>query len=340
MYRSLRRLLFLLPPECAHGLALRALAAAAPPPPAPPGAAPVRAMGLEFPNRVGLAAGFDKTGAHASALARLGFGFVEVGTFTPGRQAGNPRPRVFRLEAQESLVNRMGFNNPGAEMAARNLRAQGGRRRGHVLGINIGKGAQTPVADAARDYLRCLDILHAEGDYFTVNVSSPNTPALRELQGRGFLGPLLEALVGRRDRLAGDGPRKPLLVKISPDWDDDRELAETCATIAGCGIDGVIATNTTVTRPGGSATGRHAGQAGGLSGRALAPLAAEVLGKVRAMLPSRVALVAAGGISDPEEACRRLNAGADLVQVYTGLVYQGPGLVAGLVRATQGRAAA
>lgn len=338
MYRSLRRLLFMLPPECAHGLALRSLPAVAPSP-APPGGTPVRALGLEFPNRVGLAAGFDKTGAHASALARLGFGFVEVGTFTPEGQAGNPRPRVFRLEAEESLVNRMGFNNPGAAAAARNLRAQGGRR-GHVLGINIGKGARTPVGDAAQDYLRCLDALHAEGDYFTVNVSSPNTPALRELQGRGFLGPLLESLVSRRDRLAGDGPRKPLLVKISPDWGDDRELAETCATIAGCGIDGVIATNTTVTRPGAAGAGRHAREAGGLSGRALAPLAAEVLAKVRAMLPARVALVAAGGISDPQEACRRLDAGADLVQVYTGLVYQGPGLVARLVRATQGRAAA
>lgn len=331
MYRNLRRLLFALPPECAHDIALRALPLL-PRPAAPPAGGGVRLMGLDFPNRVGLAAGFDKTGAHASALAGLGFGFVETGTFTPAPQRGNPKPRLFRLERQESLVNRMGFNNPGAEQAARNLATQ--RKGPHILGINIGKGAATPVEDAGADYLACLDALHQSGDYFALNVSSPNTPSLRDLQAGKLLAPLLKGVVGRLEQLGGDARRKPVLVKISPDWEDDSALRETCAVVADCGIDGVIATNTTVGRPEPVRKERHADEKGGLSGRALAPLSEAVLAKVRAHLPREVALVAAGGIFGPEDARRRLGAGADLVQVYTGLVYEGPALVKRLVRAT------
>ena len=327
MYRKLRPLLFLLPPEVAHSIALSSLkmfpaAAVAPD--------PVRVMGLEFPNRVGLAAGFDKTGAHADALAKLGFGFVETGTFTPRAQKGNPKPRLFRLRREESLLNRMGFNNPGAEKAASNLRTQ--RRKGYLLGVNVGKGKDTPLEKASEDYVRCLEVLHAIGDYFTVNVSSPNTSGLRDLEEEGRLGTLLGEFVAARDRLGQDTERKPIVVKLSPDI---RDVSSVCSAISASGV-GVIVANTRLHTPGSPDANPAVPPdlpRGGLSGKTIAESSLKVLEAVRDRLPPECALIACGGISGPQDVRRRLDAGADLVQLYTGLVYQGPALVTDIVSA-------
>jgi len=327
MYRSLSKLLFALPPECAHDMAIRALSFS---PPASPVRDRAEVMGISFPNRVGLAAGFDKTGEHADTMAKLGFGFVEVGTFTPEPQQGNPKPRVFRLVGEESLVNRLGFNNPGAVRAQGNIRRQ--RRDGYVLGVNVGKGAKTPLERAADDYVRCLELLYPLGDYFTVNVSSPNTADLRKLQSAHALEALLERIAGLRDELSASNGRKPLAVKLSPDWEEDA-LRETCAVISDSGFDAVIATNTSVSRPD-SVTGlRHGNESGGLSGRAISEIALRTLDAVRRRIPGGKALIACGGISSPEGVRARIASGADLIQLYTGLVYGGPSLVADLARA-------
>jgi dihydroorotate dehydrogenase len=332
MYGALRPLLFSLEPERAHELTLTLLRAAGHlgltglyPERAPP--CRVRLMGLEFPNRVGLAAGFDKNAACLDALGALGFGFVEVGTVTPVAQPGNPRPRVFRIPEARALINRMGFPNEGAAAVDKHLAAA--RYRG-VRGINIGKNASTPVERAVDDYAACLEALYPHADYVAINVSSPNTAGLRELQQRDQLEPLLRQLLGVRDRLAHQGRRVPLLVKLSPDL-DATELDSTATVLAVLGIDGVIATNSTLERAGVAGL-RNAEQAGGLSGAPLHARAVATVRRLRARLGADFPIIGVGGITSVAAGRAMLEAGADLLQVYSGLVYEGPRLVRELAR--------
>lgn len=331
MYALVQPLLMRLDPERAHGTTLALLNAAhalgllAQP---RPDGEPVRLMGLEFANRVGLAAGFDKNGVCIDALGRLGFGFVEVGTVTPRAQAGNPRPRVFRLRDARAVINRMGFPNEGVEALAARLRA---RRFSGICGVNIGKNAATPLEQAGSDYAACLQAVYAYADYVTVNISSPNTSGLRELQREARLAPLLASLLELRGRLATEhGRHVPLLVKLAPDLSDE-ELTATAGVIGALGIEGVIATNTTTRRPGVEGM-RGAAEAGGLSGAPLFELSLGVVERLRSLLGARAVIIGVGGIGSAERGRRMLAAGADLVQVYTGLVYEGPRLVRALAR--------
>jgi len=279
-------------------------------------------MGLHFPNRVGLAAGFDKNARDIDALGRLGFGFIEVGTVTPRPQPGNPRPNLFRLPADEALVNRLGFNNEGAAAAARRLEAR--RYRG-ICGVNIGKNFDTPLEDAVKDYARCLRTVYGVADYVTVNVSSPNTPGLRGLQNPNALRPLLLELADLREQLqSAHGKRVPLLVKLSPDLSDE-ELASIAQQLAELPVEGVVATNTTISRPPGLKS-PCAVEAGGLSGRPLHSRSVAVVRALRAALGPDFPIVGVGGIVSPERGVQTRAAGADLLQVYTGLIYRGPGL--------------
>jgi len=332
IYQRLRPLLFRLDPERAHALTLRLLAAAG-------GLAPLRAwlrrvfcledpglsveaFGLKFPNPLGLAAGYDKDGAALAGLACLGFGHVELGTVTPRPQAGNPRPRLFRLPEDEGLVNRMGFPNAGGEALLRRLGR--GRAEGVRVGVNIGKGVETPLERAVEDYLTLLRLFHGSCDYLAINVSSPNTLGLRRLQARNQLEALLRALADERLQLAANsGSRIPMLVKLAPDLEDD-ELADAIEAIIRSGMDGVIATNTTVTRRG--LLSPRGGETGGLSGRPLRARSTEVVRRIVGLSEGRLPVVGVGGVFGPEEAHEKLDAGAVLVQVYTGLVYRGPGL--------------
>jgi len=338
IYALLRPALFALPPETAHRLTLGVLGALErwlpPPDPARAGPGlPVRLMGLDLPNPVGLAAGLDKDAQCPRALARLGFGWLEIGTVTPRPQPGNPRPRMFRLVADQAIVNAMGFNSAGIEVVAARLRA---RPPGVTLGINLGKNATTPVADAAGDYLAGMRALHFAASYFAINVSSPNTRDLRDLQQAGRLEPLLATLAAERDRLAHDhGRRVPVAVKIAPDL-DPAQVAAIARSVLDTGIDGVIATNTTITRP--RVAGRaDAARPGGLSGAPLAPLALAVVQQLHASLRGQVPIIGVGGIDSPDAAWQRLVAGADAVQLYSALVYEGPGLVSRIVRALAAR---
>jgi len=328
MYRALRPLLFRLDPEQAHALTLRLLSAAH-----ALGALqrllpravsqPVELLGLRFPNRVGLAAGFDKNGACIDALGMLGFGFLELGTVTPKPQPGNPRPRIFRLPEAQALINRMGFPNEGVAALCARLPM---RRYAGICGVNIGKNAATPLEQAEADYAACLSAVYPHADYVAVNVSSPNTAGLRELQREGQLRALLESLLRLRSRLATEhGRRVPLLVKLAPDL-SEAELASAAAAIKELHIDGVIATNTTLSRPGleGLPAAR---EAGGLSGAPLLSLSTAAVRRLRAQLGAGVAIIGVGGIHSSESAREMLVAGADLLQVYTGLVYRGPRLV-------------
>ena len=327
-YTLARTALFRLDPERAHDLALKSLALLG------PGAALLGAgadqgeartvMGLEFPNPVGLAAGLDKNGAYIDALAALGFGFLEIGTVTPRPQPGNPRPRMFRLEEHEAIINRLGFNNAGVETLLRNVERASFRG---ILGINIGKNFDTPIERAADDYLLALDAVYERASYVTVNISSPNTKNLRDLQSSERLDELLAAVMERRASLARrDGRLKPLLVKVAPDLDDAQIEA-----IAGLAIrhriDGLIATNTTISRDA-VAGHRHERQTGGLSGRPLFALSTRVLGKLSKALGGRVPLIGVGGITSGHDARAKIDAGASLVQVYTGFIYRGPALIA------------
>ncbi|WDZ82333.1 quinone-dependent dihydroorotate dehydrogenase [Micromonospora cathayae] len=287
-------------------------------------AAPRRVFGVEFPNPVGLAAGMDKDGRALPAWPALGFGFVEVGTVTAHAQPGNPRPRLFRLRASEAVVNRMGFNNAGAEALAARLAALS-RPLGVPLGISLGKSKVTPLAEAVDDYLASYRVLRDHGDYFAVNVSSPNTPGLRALQDREHLDVLLAALVGE----------KPVLVKIAPDltWPAIAELLEVCLAR---GAAGVIATNTTLSRDGLAPADRARGaETGGLSGRPLAARAREVVGFVHRETGGRLPVVGVGGIVEPDDAARMFDAGASLVQLYTGFIYRGPALVRAVARGSR-----
>ncbi|WP_030485914.1 quinone-dependent dihydroorotate dehydrogenase [Nocardioides aequoreus] len=288
---------------------------------------PVHAMGLTFPGVLGLAAGFDKNAVGVDALASLGFGSVEVGTVTGQPQPGNPRPRLVRLPADHAIVNRMGFNNDGAEVVARRLAARGldrtGRRGGVPLGINIGKSKVVPEEEAVDDYLRSTSLLAPWADYLVVNVSSPNTPGLRDLQAVAKLEPLLRAVRRRADDVTNE--HLPLLVKIAPDLSDDDVLAVADLALA-LGLDGVIATNTTTARTGltSSLAEVEAAGPGGLSGPPVRERALAVLRLLRQRLGPEPTLIGVGGITTVEDARERLDAGADLLQGYTAFVYEGP----------------
>lgn len=323
-------------PERAHHAAFRAIRAAGPVVRRLPGAkaGSVEAMGLTFPHRVGLAAGFDKNGVGIDALGALGFGHVEIGTVTGEPQPGNPRPRLFRLPADRAVVNRMGFNNDGAEAVALRLARRGRPEGAPVLGINIGKTKVVPAEHAIADYEKSTGLLAPHADYLVVNVSSPNTPGLRDLQAVEVLEPLLTAVRRRADQVR-PGDRVPLLVKIAPDLSDDDVLAVADLAVA-IGLDGIIATNTTTSRDGlrtDAATVEAIG-AGGLSGAPLRERATAVLRMVRERVGADLTLIGVGGITTSQDARERLDAGADLVQGYTAFVYEGAlwprTLVAGL----------
>ena len=333
LYTLARAALFQLDPELAHDVALKSLAALG------PGAALLgagadtgeskRVMGIDVPNPVGIAAGLDKNGEYIDALAALGFGFVEIGTVTPRPQPGNPKPRMFRLVEHEAIINRLGFNNLGLEKLLANVAKSSFRG---VLGINIGKNFDTPLERAADDYLACLEAVYEAATYVTVNISSPNTRSLRDLQSGERLDELLGALVSRRASLArAHGRTKPLLVKVAPDL-SDAQIDAIAASAVKHGVDGLIATNTTVSREeiGGH---RHAGEMGGLSGRPLFERSTRVLAKLAAALGGRVPLVGVGGILSGDDARAKIAAGASLVQFYTGFIYRGPELIAEARRA-------
>ena len=324
-YRFLRPFFFALPPEAAHALAVAGLEAAwrAGVLRGVPRGRPVEVMGLPFPNRVGLAAGMDKDGRHVAAWLALGFGSVEVGTVTPRAQPGNARPRLFRLPQAQALINRMGFNNEGAAALAARL---AGRRFGGVIGVNIGKNADTPADGAVDDFRAAMRAVYGVADYIAVNVSSPNTAGLRDWQGAAALDELLGALDAEREKLVPEhGKTVPLAVKLAPDLSEE-QLAAAAACVGRHAVAAVIATNTTTERA--AVAGLpQAEQAGGLSGLPLREVSTRMIGALRGMLPARVAIIGVGGIFCPEDARAKLRAGADLVQIYTGLVYRGPGLV-------------
>jgi dihydroorotate dehydrogenase len=318
-----RRLLFHLDPERAHALAAGALRAMGSVGgtlrPRPDPSLRVRCLGLEFESPLGMAAGFDKGEVLVRGLHALGFGHVEVGTITPRPQAGNPRPRLFRLPEHQALINRMGFNNQGTAACGARLARLPREGRG-IVGINVGKNKDTPNERAVDDYLAAIDALHPWADYLVVNLSSPNTPGLRDLQDRAPLERLLGACVDRARPLG-----KPLLVKLAPDLAPGA-LDEAVDVAVASGASGVIATNTTIQRPGAVAGHPRAGEAGGLSGAPLGPLALSALRRAHARAAGRIPIVGVGGIMDAADAYARIRAGASLVQVYTGLVYGGPGL--------------
>jgi dihydroorotate dehydrogenase len=329
MYELLRPLLFALDAETAHGLTLYAsdvaqrsgLSGLIAKPPAP---LPVRVFGIDFPNPVGLAAGLDKNGDHLDGLAALGFGFVEIGTVTPRPQSGNDKPRMFRLPNHEAVINRLGFNNGGIEALVRNV--EKATFRG-VLGINIGKNKDTPNERAIDDYLMCLERAYPLATYITVNISSPNTQGLRDLQEEETLRRFIGTLRDAQERLASQhGKRKPMLLKIAPDL-TDTELDAIAEVLLASGIDGVVCTNTTTDRET-VAGDPNAGETGGLSGRPLFDKSTAVLRGMAARLGGKLPIVGVGGILDGDTAAEKIEAGASLVQVYSGLVYRGPKLIA------------
>lgn len=327
MYALARNALFLLDAEQAHDLTLKtlrrfpSLAGLFCPPVADD---PVELLGLRFANRVGLAAGLDKNGDCIEAFGRMGFGFIEVGTITPRPQPGNPKPRMFRLPEHQAIINRLGFNNKGVDYLVQRLRE---RRYDGVLGVNIGKNADTPIQRAEDDYLHCLRAVHPHADYITVNISSPNTRNLRDLQDEDRLQALLAAIADERARLAdAQGRRVPLLVKIAPDV-SLAQLEGMARLARSNGVDGLIATNTTIRRDGIEAS-PLAAEAGGLSGAPVRPLADEVLRSLRSLVGADYPLVGVGGITEGGHAASKRAAGADLVQIYSGFIYGGPPLIA------------
>jgi dihydroorotate dehydrogenase len=341
MYGLLRPLLFRLDAERAHGIGLRGLDAleragllglVARRPAASP--FPVPVFGLDFPNPVGLAAGLDKNGDHIDALFGLGFGFVEVGTTTPRPQPGNPQPRMFRVPRHRALINRLGFNNLGVDALVRNV--ERAKPRTGILGINIGKNKDTPNESAHEDYLHCLERVYPLADYITVNISSPNTAGLRELQEEQALRRLVGTLREAQERLgARHGKRVPMLVKVAPDLSDE-DIEAAARVLADLQVDGVVATNTTVSRLG-VEDSPHADEAGGLSGAPLMAQATYVLRRLRTRLPESIPLVGVGGILSGADAVTKMAAGASLVQCYTGFIYRGPVLVRECVDAIRRR---
>lgn len=327
MYPLIRNLLFRISPEQAHNLTINLLRLVGLLPPlravlsrlfaSPPN--PLQVFGCHFPNPIGMAAGYDKDALAWRGLACLGFGHIEVGTITPLPQPGNPQPRLFRLPEHQALINRMGFPGKGAQFAARQL--QPPKPAGLVLGVNIGKGKHTPLEQAAQDYLLLMEIFAPLADYLAINVSSPNTLGLRQLQARQALADLLEKLAHQRQELANTKPL-PLLVKLSPDLSDG-EMDDALDVILANGMNGVIATNTTTSR---SLIAGHprAGEAGGLSGAPLRQLSTEMIRKIHQRTQGKLPIIGAGGIVDVASAQEKLEAGACLVQLYTGLIYAGP----------------
>ncbi|MFV8825411.1 quinone-dependent dihydroorotate dehydrogenase [Thauera sp. WH-2] len=332
LYELARPLLFSLDPESAHNFTLQSLHLAGKLLPAgqPQAADPVEVMGLQFPNRIGLAAGLDKNGEALDGLARLGFGFIEIGTITPRPQPGNPRPRMFRLPEVRGIINRMGFNNHGVDALIAHVRAA--KFRG-ILGINIGKNFDTPIEHAADDYLACLEKVYALASYVTVNISSPNTKNLRQLQGESELDDLLGRLKAAQTRLADThGRYVPMTLKISPDL-EDAQLTNIADALRRHRIDAVIATNTTVARD--QVQGiRHGNEQGGLSGAPVFEASTTVVRKLAQALGDELPIIAAGGVLEGAQARAKLDAGAKLVQLYSGLIYRGPELVPECVRAT------
>jgi dihydroorotate dehydrogenase len=287
---------------------------------------PTTLMGLTLQNPVGLAAGMDKNGAHIDAMGNLGFGFIEVGTVTPRAQPGNPKPRMFRLPDSEALINRLGFNNQGLDTFLANVQRSTWRERGGVIGLNIGKNADTPIEQAADDYLIGLSGVYPHADYITVNISSPNTKNLRALQGEHELDHLLSQLATRRHALAEQHQKRvPLAVKIAPDLTEE-QIDIIAEVLPRHGIDGVIATNTTLSREAVQGQ-KYAEEAGGLSGAPLHARSLEVIGRLRAKLGADFAIIGVGGIMSGKHAAEKMAAGANAVQLYTGLIYRGPGLV-------------
>ncbi|MGV3740302.1 MAG: quinone-dependent dihydroorotate dehydrogenase [Gammaproteobacteria bacterium] len=326
LYSLLKPCLFILEPERAHALALNALKYL-------PNVCFKKSkqsiqkiMGLEFPSRIGLAAGFDKSGQYIDALAKLGFGFIEVGTVTPQPQIGNPKPRLFRLTQARALINRMGFNNPGVDSLVNNIQQ---RQFSGILGINIGKGKDTPLTKAVEDYLYCLERVYPQASYIAINISSPNTPDLRQLQQKEYLIELAQTLRQAQLRLAEKYARYvPLVIKISPD-ETDENLKNMAEIIRKHSIDGIIATNTTCTRTN-LQNDIHAQESGGLSGCPLQQRSTDCLRLLKEIVGNDVTLIGVGGIDSETIALQKYAAGADLLQVYTGLIYEGPGLIANL----------
>ena len=296
-----------------------------------PSAKPKMLMGLTFPNPVGLGAGLDKNGEYIDALASLGFGFIEIGTVTPRPQPGNPKPRLFRIPKAQAIINRMGFNNGGLDVLIRNV--ERARYEG-ILGINIGKNFDTPIERAADDYLTCLDAVYAHASYVTVNISSPNTKNLRELQSQDALDDLLGQLKARRDVLASQNNRDvPLVLKIAPDLDME-QIEAIAALLLKHEIDGVIATNTTLARD--AVTNLpHGNETGGLSGAPLRDRSNEVIRQLFQALHGRIPIIGVGGILNAEDARQKADAGASLVQIYSGLIYRGPKLIPEVVKALE-----
>lgn len=331
-YALTRPFLFGLDPEAAHELTLDSLARLQNTPAQclwsqARVADPVTVAGLRFPNRVGLAAGLDKNGRCIDGLGAMGFGFIEVGTVTPLAQPGNPKPRMFRLPERQALINRLGFNNEGLDSFLANVqRARSFRAAGGLLGLNIGKNAATPIERAVDDYLIGLEGVYAFADYVTVNISSPNTKNLRALQSDEALDGLLSALVSRKAELAArHGKTVPMFLKIAPDL-DERQVRVIAHTVRQHGVDGIVATNTTLARDAVQGLA-HADEAGGLSGSPVLKASNEVIRALRSELGAGFPLIGVGGVLSGEDARSKLAAGADLVQIYTGLIYRGPALV-------------
>ena len=330
-YALARPFLFGMDAEAAHELTLHALQRTQGTPLAWAYSAalvedPVQVAGLTFPNRVGLAAGLDKNASCIDALGAIGFGFVEVGTVTPQAQSGNPKPRMFRLPQANALINRLGFNNDGLDAFIANVKRASFRTKGRILGLNIGKNATTPMAQAADDYLIGLDGVYPHADYIVVNISSPNTRNLRELQGDAALDALLASLARRRRKLKRQhGRQVPLFLKIAPDLDGS-QVDTIAAALKRHDMDGVVATNTTLERD--AVRGmRHAEEAGGLSGAPVREASNTVIRQLRSALGKSFPIIGVGGILSAEDALGKIDAGADLVQIYTGLIYKGPDLV-------------
>ena len=331
LYPLIRKFFFALDAETAHGIGMRGvdllnasgLAGLLAKPVAP---CPVDVMGLRFPNPVGLAAGLDKNGDHIDGLAKLGFGFIEIGTITPRPQDGNPRPRLFRIPEAQGIINRMGFNNAGVDKLLENVRAAEFPKKGGILGINIGKNATTPIEKAAEDYLICLEKVYNDASYVTVNISSPNTKNLRELQKDDALDDLLAQLKAKQEQLAEQyGKYVPMALKIAPDLDDTQVTAIADA-LRRHRMDGVIATNTTLSRDGVEGM-QNGNEAGGLSGAPVFRKSTDVLKKLSTALAGELPIIGVGGILGGEDAAEKIRAGASLVQFYSGFIYRGPDLV-------------
>jgi dihydroorotate dehydrogenase len=336
-YALARPFLFGLDPEHAHDLTLGALARLQNTPMQCAWqqrrvADPVTVAGLNFPNRIGLAAGLDKNGRCIDGLAAMGFGFIEVGTVTPKAQSGNPKPRMFRLPEANALINRLGFNNDGLEAFLANVKRARFRSAGGILGLNIGKNAATPIARAVDDYLLCLDGVYPHADYVTVNISSPNTKNLRALQSDDALDALLAAVQERKAVLAKQHGRSvPIFVKIAPDLDGP-QIGVIAATLARHRIDGVIATNTTIARDAVKSL-RHGNEVGGLSGAPVFEASNRVIAQLRQALGKAYPIIGVGGVISAADAQAKVAAGADLVQIYTGFIYHGPALISEAARA-------